>query len=479
VSRIILFGDPTGIALTESATGRTVAVANPKLNNVFISKLDAHGQLEPVGTFIPVDAQFESANQPEFGLDGRNLYIAASKGDRLYAIDAGNGLLQDSVTVSAPQTVTIARGSDGAEIIGVTRLSRSSEGRPGGVTILTNTDGRLLLRAEFSPSNEFQFSSSNNVVFSSDASLGFVGSASGILFSFDTTTAKLVGFRVLGGELRRLLLSQTPGVVLAVRATLTRDDIALVDIDRLKALTKTQALPRLKPEIKSVTSEGTYVHLLIEGVQFRPGSLVQFLKEGAVVIQQSAVRITENQISVVIPAKRLKELGRCEIRVVTGTVMATDSTPLEPVTLLSKTELTRRRQEPTRAQSEPIRTPSTGDSSPAMTSVNSVHSETNADSMRVIIGTNAETKIHTFALTDPFRIVVDLFNVRNGLGTRTTPVSGTLIHRIRIGSPKPGVTRIVLDAKSKVQYEVTRNDRAVEVLVREPLSLERANSIKQ
>lgn len=467
VSRLLLYGEPYGIALEDNTVGRTVVVANTKLNNLFISKLNEQGQLNPVGAFIPSDGHFEYPNEPEFSIDGRNVYIAASKGDRLYAIDADSCMLQASVSVSAPQRVTVARGADGTEIIGVTRLRRASDGRPGGATILTNSDGRLIIRAEFAPPNEFQFSSANNVVFSSDASFAFIGSATGILFSFDTRTGRLITYKVLGGELRRLMLSQPPRTLLAVRSTLTKDDIAVVDVDRLiEGKPKTQELPRLKPEIKRVSNDGTYLHLLIEGSRFSTGSLVEFVKEGKVVFQQSAVRITENQLTVVVPTKKFKEIGKCDIRVVTGASMATDSATIEPLTLLlSKTV------EPIQKTSATVqKTLVTEGSSPLATVVSAVRSESDANSTRVFIDADGETKIQSFRLLDPFRIVIDVVAVRNALGNRTINVDGALIQRIRTGCPKPGIVRVVLDAKSNVHYEITRKGGSIEVAVSEPKS---------
>jgi outer membrane protein assembly factor BamB len=336
VSQLSLYGQPAAIALQDNAISRTVVVANPMANNILISKLDQQGQLSAVGAFSPSDARFDYSNEPVFSADGRKVYVAASKGDRLYIVDAENGVAEGSISISCPQRITVARDADGAEIIGVARLRNSSSGKPGGVTILAANKGQLTVKAEFTPPDGISLSQTNNVVFSSDASLAFIGSATGILLSFSTNTGELVACKVLGDELRSLVLSQSTRTLLAVRSTLIKDDIAVIDVDRLiEDKSEVRNLSALTPEIKRIISEGTYLHLLIEGTNFRRGSIVEFVKAGNVVFQQSPVRFTERQLSVIVPAKKIEEMGKFEIRVVTGTKITTDPATVEPLTLLS------------------------------------------------------------------------------------------------------------------------------------------------
>lgn len=488
VSRLSLYGQPSGIALHDNDINRTIAVANPMANNLFISKLDEHGQLIPVGTFIPPDTCFEYSNDPEFSADGRRVYIAGSKCDRLYVIAAENCILEDTIPIPRPQKVTVARTSEGIEIVGVTRLVHAADGKPNGVTILASDKGRLTIKASFSAPAGLQFSRANNVVFSSDASLAFVGSATGILIALDTLTGKPLTHRVIGGELRRLIFSQSTRAVLAVRSSLIKDDIAVIDIDRLSQdKSGIEQLPRIQPEIKRISNQGTYVHLLIEGTNFRSGSIVEFVKSDRVVLQQSPVQVREKELTVIVPATKLKELGDFEIRVVTGTSTVTELARLETDALRSSSSIQRtqgysrtgtpspsasiQRHSGTGVPPPSGSIPRHSETRSSFTSGNVVYSvrpQADRNVSRVFIDTNGEASINTFTLTNPVRIVIDVLGARNTFGVRTLPVVSRHLQRIRVGDPKPGVVRIVLDVKSKVRYEVTREGGSIIVAVRGP-----------
>jgi hypothetical protein len=85
--------------------------------------------------------------------------------------------------------------------------------------------------------------------------------------------------------------------------------------------------------------------------------------------------------------------------------------------------------------------------------------------IRVFIDTDGATKIQAFTLANPFRVVLDLIGVRNSFGNKTMQVGGSLVERVRIGQPRPGVVRVVLDAKVKVDYKVTREGGSIVVAV--------------
>lgn len=486
VSRLFLYGQPSGIALYDNDINRTIAITNPTANNVFISKLDDQGQLSPVGTFIPPDACFEYSNDPEFSGDGRRVYVAASRCDRLYVLGAETCILEDTIPILRPQRVTVARTSEGVEIVGVTRMVHAAE--PSGVTILASDKGRLTTKASFSAPAGLQLSRVNNVVFSSDASLAFVGSATGILIAFDTLTGKFLTHKVIGGELRRLTFSQNSRTVLAVRSTLIKDDIAVIDIERLsKDKSSTEEFPRIHPEIKRISNQGTYVHLLIEGTNFRSGSIVEFVKADRVVLQQSPVQVREKELTVILPAKKLKELGDFEVRVVTGTHTATELARLEtdavlstsnsqliqkyskPVTPSSSASNQRHSRAKTPLPSASIQRHSGTEASFTSPSVvHSVRPKVSASVTRVFIDTRGEASVNTFTLPNPLRIVIDVEGAQNTFGVRTLQLTSPHIQRIRTGDPKPGVVRIVLDVKAKVGYDVTRDGESIVVAVRGP-----------
>jgi AMIN domain len=229
----------------------------------------------------------------------------------------------------------------------------------------------------------------------------------------------------------------------------------LIDVDRLgEDKSDVRGLSALAPEIKRVSSEGTYMHLLIEGTNFRRGSIVEFVKAGNVVFQQSPVRLTQGQLTVIVPAKKIEELGKFEVRVVTGNRITTDLATVEPLTLL-----------PSNGTRAIQGNPGKDSSLPPASVVHSVHQRVDNNVIRVFIDTDGATKIQAFTLANPFRVVLDIIGVRNTFGNKTMQVGGPLVERVRIGQPKPGVVRVVLDAKVKVAYSVTREGGSIVVAV--------------
>src|SRR5262249_17735051 len=145
-------------------------------NNLSVIKIDDQGGLSSAANFNPSIARFGEANNPAFSSDGRLVYIAASIGGRLFALDSESGIIIDSIPIVSPSRIAVAKSPDGLEMIAATRT-----GKHGGVTITANQDSRLRTRSEFSPPDAIEFSPSNNVAFASDASIAFVGSTTGML----------------------------------------------------------------------------------------------------------------------------------------------------------------------------------------------------------------------------------------------------------------------------------------------------------
>ena len=113
-------------------------------------------------------------------------------------------------------------------MIAATRIRKPSNGKPGGVTIIENRNGRLASRSEFTPPDGIDFSPANNVAFTADASTAFVGSATGILFAFNTGSGELESYQEIGSEIRRVALSEKTHSIAAVRSS-SSGDIAARD----------------------------------------------------------------------------------------------------------------------------------------------------------------------------------------------------------------------------------------------------------
>ena len=86
---------------------------------------------------------------------------------------------------------------------------------------------------------------------------------------------------------------------------------------------------------------------------------------------------------------------------------------------------------------------------------------------RVAIETNGEFRFRSDKLENPERIFFDLLGTKPRMGVRgihTTPVGDRLLKRIRIAETQPGMTRVVLDVESSVDYkaeQLTNPDRLV------------------
>jgi len=231
VSHLALIGRPSGMAIHEGHSRRLIAIASAASNNLAVIRVDDEGGLTSAANFSPSIARLEEVNNPAFSSDGRLIYIAGSTGDRLFALDSESGIIIDSISISSPGLITVATTPDGMQIIAATRLGHPQSNKKAGVTIVTDSDGRLAAKSEFTPPDEIDFSPANNVAFTSDASTAFVGSTTGILFAFNTENGELESYHQTGGELRRLALSETAHSVAAVRSASTGDEVTIINFD--------------------------------------------------------------------------------------------------------------------------------------------------------------------------------------------------------------------------------------------------------
>jgi outer membrane protein assembly factor BamB len=285
VSHVALIGRPSEIALYDADGKRKIAIASAEGSNLSVIKIDDQGGLTAGATFSPSIARFDQANNPAFSSDGRMLYIAASTGERLYAIDSESGIIIDSIEVNSPERISVATTADGAEIVACTRIRRPSNAKGGGVTVIANQDGRLTTRSEFTPPDGIDFSQSNNVAFTGDASTAFVGSATGLLFAFNTQSGDLESYQQVGSELRRIALSEKARSVAAVRSASGGDEVTIISFDMVGPDGADPSAPAIESLSPDVVEQGRLrnLRLVVTGANFTEGSslLVNGIEMGA------------------------------------------------------------------------------------------------------------------------------------------------------------------------------------------------------
>lgn len=293
ISHLALIGRPSEIALFD-ATGdggrRLVAIASAEKNNLSLIKVDEKGGLSSGANFSPSVAHFDAANNPEFSIDGRTVYIAGSAGDRVFAVDSESGSIIDSISVASPERITVAVGAEGIERIGVIRGRTSSGDKPGGVTIIANQAGRLTTRSEFSPPDGIDFSSANNVAFTGDASIAFVGSTSGMLFAFNTEAGELESYQKIGGELHRVALSEKSRSIAVVRSASSGDEVVIVNFDATTSDETDPSAPAIDSLSPDTVEQGPLknVNLVVVGQNFTEGSslVVNGVEMGAALVKK-------------------------------------------------------------------------------------------------------------------------------------------------------------------------------------------------
>lgn len=291
-SHLALIGRPSELALYDDQGQRMLAVASAAGNNLAIIRIDEQGRMVSNANFSPSIAQFDDANNPAFSSDGRLIYIAASTGDRLFAIDSGSAIIIDSISIPSPERITVAQGPDGIQMIAATRIRRPSNSKPGGVTIIENRDGLLSSRSEFTPPDGIDFALANNVVFTDDASIAFVGSTSGFLFAFNTGSGELESHQEIGSEIRRVALSEKTRSIAAVRSSSSGDEVSIINFDVVASAETNRSAPSIELVSPEVVEQGRArnLKLLVTGKNFTEGCslLVNGVEMGADLVRRGS-----------------------------------------------------------------------------------------------------------------------------------------------------------------------------------------------
>jgi outer membrane protein assembly factor BamB len=353
VSQLQLIGRPSSLTLMErtlASPGGLIAITSPVTNTVSVVDIDAQGKLGQQASFSPSGEGLDEDNNAAFSTDGQLLYVASSKTQQLLAIDASSGRQVGSIHVEpSPTRVTVASAA-GGDLIAVTRVPGRRSGAPGGVTIIDASGGHLKVQSEFTPPDPIQFSTSNNAALTADGLVSFVGSKSGVLFAFSTTTGELESSQTLGNELMGLSLNDGDQMIATVRRTPKSDQIVILNFDNgdpeevkafgkgtEKAAEKVSAKPAPVPVINSL-SPSTVEHgqlsklaITVRGSNFASGS--SLLINGSTMVSTQV--INSKVVIGKLPPQLLAQAGTVNIQ-----VQAPDGSQSQPVPLTVTTTQT-------------------------------------------------------------------------------------------------------------------------------------------
>lgn len=291
-SHLALIGRPSEMALFDDGLRRLAAITSAAGNNLSLVRIDEHGGLISSANFSPSIARFDDANNPVFSTDGRLVYVGASTGDRLFAVDSESAIIIDSISIVSPERIAVATRTDGVEMIAATRIRRPSNIKAGGVTVVENQGGRLVSRSEFTPPDGIDFSQANNVAFSGDASVAFVGSTTGILFAFNTASGELESYQEVGSEIRRVAISEKSRAVAVVRSSSSGDEVAIVSFDVVGPDETNEAAPLIESVTPGVVEQGRLgnLRLVVAGKNFTEGAslVVNGVEMGADLVRKGS-----------------------------------------------------------------------------------------------------------------------------------------------------------------------------------------------
>jgi hypothetical protein len=514
-SMMSLPGWPSDIALHDGrkdATDSLVAVVSVEANLLSLIRLDRLGRLTAGKTFSPHGMRFDVSNNPAFSTDGQIVYVAVYDGEHVFSIDTQKGTVLGMIKLaSAPQRITVVRDQTGTDLIGTTRAGQTAATKPSGVTLLASNRGQLTVKAEFNAPTSVKLSRANNIVFDSAASVALVGSSNGTLFVLYTKTGEMESYKITQSEVRGLALNDSSRTLIGMCSTPKRDEIVIVDFDQDDPGASNKVTSRNVPAINKVSIDTIQLRITIAGTNFTKGATVEFVKAGDVVFREHPVILSNRQLAITIPIKKIEALGTFKLRVVTPDKVASNLVTIEPPSLrtgiavdsiafetnklrptgsgeataartktspskLAESTAAKTKTSPSKvtestvaktptppsksAESTATKTTTSPSLRPA-TVVRSVRMLPGNGTLRILVEADGEVKFTDFTLGNPTRIVVDVADVRNGFGNKTLKVSSGMIERVRVGQPRPGVVRVVLDTNGTVGYGVMRENNSL------------------
>jgi hypothetical protein len=114
----------------------------------------------------------------------------------------------------------------------------------------------------------------NNVAFTDDASIAFVGSTTGILFAFNTTSGELESYQEIGSEIRRVSLSEKTHSVAAVRSASSGDEVTIINFDVVESDETNPSAPLIESMSPEIVEQGRVrnLRLAVAGKNFTEGA---------------------------------------------------------------------------------------------------------------------------------------------------------------------------------------------------------------
>jgi hypothetical protein len=498
-----------------------VAVISTGANTLSLIRLDLAGRLIVKTSFAPGDMHFEVTNNPAFSPDGRTLYFGIAKGEHVFSVSVEDGSVLGMIKVaSTPHRVTVVKSRTGSDLIGVTRINPAAKA-PSALSILESQKGELSVKSEVLMPEGIKVSSANGVAFDLEKSLAWIGTLNGILMGFNLTTGTLDSYQAVGGGLRGFAASK--GALVGVRSSTTLDEIAVVPLDKNSKEASASSGPAIKRingdgEYLRLVIDGSNfgkdvaVELLKGGKVLSKRTPLMISDKQVVVLipvgeieamGKFDVRVTDSlsnsSNAIAADARELltpgrpglnrtelarSDAGRKEATEAPG-VKPGEQDPRHPSGSTPAVETTRQRRaspppadskladtrtadkrarEPERVEPKPVSTaPGVMSEGSLQVSGRSqfVRPEIVDGSLRFVVHVKGSAKFKDFTLENPSRIVLDIEDAKNNIRSETLALGAGPVERVRVGQPKRGVLRVVLDVREPTRYAVTRDPDSV------------------
>jgi hypothetical protein len=220
-----------------------------------------------------------------------------------------------------------------------------------------------------------------------------------------------------------------------------------------------------RASVEELKGRTPHTVIRITGAKFSKRAVVETIKSDLVIeINRPTVR-RDGSLIVPISARKIQALGQFAVRVRNSREVASNAATVDltssPAAMPERTVASRPAAIPPAAIPSFLKAATTAPLTRPATFVRGVRPQADAGAVRVLVEADGAIQYEDFTLDNPPRIVVDVVGVRNGFGNGALRVGAAMVERVRVGQPRPGVVRVVLDTKGPTAYHITRKSSSL------------------